>query len=197
MGILEKRMDRASTQDKSNLNILSTIRPSARSLSVKVKPIHNCFPVSPLIFFVPAPCISGQPIYEYSCYCALPGVASLAERSQEADSTCWKPTFFPGLPSTIPTAFSAAPLTLSVNHGFLCFTAGAFFFSTRPVVVALARGLEILAFGFVEVVFLVVVVFVLVLVFVAAAVGVNGLRGALLPVACRVDTMFAVYDDLG
>ena len=76
-------------------------------------------------------------------------------------------------------------MTLSVNVGFLAFVAGVFF--TRPVVVALARGLEVFAFGVAKVDFEVVVVFVFVLVLVVAgpaAVGVYGLRGALLPVAC-------------
>ena len=59
--------------------------------------------------------------------------------------------------------------------------------------IALARGLEMLAFGFAELDFLTVVVLVLVLVFVApgaATVGVKSLRGALLPVACLVETIF-------
>jgi len=65
--------------------------------------------------------------------------------------------------------------------------AGAFFFfSTRPAVVALARGLEIFALGFAGVDFLVAVV---VLVVVGSGVGLMSLRGALLPVACRVETM--------
>ena len=59
--------------------------------------------------------------------------------------------------------------------------------------VALARGLEILAFGCTEVDFLVVAGLVLVLVFVgadAASIGVKSLRGALLPVVCLVETIF-------
>ena len=83
----------------------------------------------------------------------------------------------------MPVSFSAAPLTLSVNVGFLPLFAGAFL-STRPAVLALARGLEILAFG---VDFLVVAALVLVLVFAVVGVAeVVVLRGALLPVDCRV-----------
>lgn len=60
----------------------------------------------------------------------------------------WKQhTFFAGLPSIVPTAFSTTPFTLSVTVGFLLFlVAGAFFFSTRPAVAALARGLDVFAF---------------------------------------------------
>ena len=55
-------------------------------------------------------------------------------------------TFFAGLPSIVPTAFSTTPLTLSTTVGVLLFlVAGAFFFSTRPAVAALARGLEVFA----------------------------------------------------
>ena len=58
-------------------------------------------------------------------------------------------TFLPGLPSIAPTAFSTTPLTLSITVGVLLFlVAGAFFFSTRPAVIALARGLEVFAFAF-------------------------------------------------
>jgi len=100
-------------------------------------------------------------------------------------------TFFPGLSSTVPTAFSRAPSILSPTVAFLALVAGAFFFSTRPVVVALARGLEMFALGFVGVDFLVVVVlaFVLVLVVVGSDAGLKSLRGALFPVACRVETI--------
>ena len=71
--------------------------------------------------------------------------------------------------------------------------------------VALARGFEIFAFGFDDVVvgfFVVVVVLVLVLVLVVVVVvGTEGavkvLRGALLPVACRVDTIVAGLGILG
>ena len=93
--------------------------------------------------------------------------------------------FFPGFPSTIPTPFSTAPLILSLKVAFFAFDAG-FFFSTRPVVVFLARGLEMLAFGFEAVagffVVVVVLVFVFVLVVVVGAeadVVVKGMRGAL------------------
>ena len=60
----------------------------------------------------------------------------------------WGPrTFFPGLPSIVPTALSTTPFTLSNTVGVLLFlVAGAFFFSTRPAVAALARGLEVFAF---------------------------------------------------
>ena len=58
-------------------------------------------------------------------------------------------TFLPGLPSIAPTVFSTTPLTLSSTVGVLLFlVVGAFFFSTRPAVVALARGLEVFAFAF-------------------------------------------------
>ena len=55
-------------------------------------------------------------------------------------------TFLPGFFSTLPVAFLTAPLTLSPTVAF--FFGAAFFFSTRPAVVALARGLEVLALGF-------------------------------------------------
>lgn len=56
-------------------------------------------------------------------------------------------TFFAGLPSIVPTAFSTTPFTLSATVRVLLFLVdGAFFFSTRPGVAALARGLEVFAF---------------------------------------------------
>lgn len=56
---------------------------------------------------------------------------------------------------------------------------------------AFARGFEILALGFAVAGFLVVVLVLALVVVVLGVVssGVYGLRGALLPVACRVDTI--------
>lgn len=61
-----------------------------------------------------------------------------------------KRTFFPGLFSISPTAFSSTPLTLSPTVVFRLVAGVAFFLVTpAPVVVLLAsaRGLEVLALG--------------------------------------------------
>src|SRR5215469_9316904 len=97
-------------------------------------------------------------------------------------------TFFPGLPSTVPSAFSTVPLILLSTFSLtaLSFFVGAFFLVTRPVVVLSERGLEVLAF----VVAAFLAFFFSFLLTSAAVVGTSGkVRGLLLPVCWRVARM--------
>lgn len=90
----------------------------------------------------------------------------------------------------MPTVFSTAPFTLSPTLAFFLVT--SFFCSTRPSVVALARGLEVLALGRPTpdpVAFLVVVLVFVLRVVVVSTAGVYGLRGAVMPPDPRVRAM--------
>ena len=87
----------------------------------------------------------------------------------------------------MPTAFSTAPFTLSVILGSrLFFVAGAFFFSTRPVAVAFARGLDMLALALGIAALDLGAADFLAFAGGGATAGVKGFRGAGWPVAPRV-----------